>query len=123
MAMLIQFSDIQAAIFWNGALLLALILALFVQWSEIKRLSLDPLSSFVMIAAFNTALLVGSKLGAIDAVSWQGLFQDGAAIHDSGKTIMGGLLLALPVYFRESTPGEYPVQFRWGGVFRQGSNL
>ncbi|MCB9038159.1 MAG: hypothetical protein H6557_16205 [Lewinellaceae bacterium] len=56
----------EAAIFWNGAILLALILVLFVQWQEIKRLRLDLLSSFVVIAALNTIFLTGARLGAVD---------------------------------------------------------
>lgn len=99
MATHIQLSDLQAAIFWNGALLLALILAFFIQWLELKRLKLDLLSSFVVVAVFNVALVLGSRLGAIDLVNWKYLFWQGHGFHSPGKTVMGGLLLALPLFW------------------------
>ncbi|MCB9290531.1 MAG: prolipoprotein diacylglyceryl transferase [Lewinellaceae bacterium] len=94
----LQLSDLQAAIFWNSAIILAVVFALFIQWKEMKRLRLSLLLGFVVIAAVNTALVIGSRLGAIDMAGWQGLFHGGVLPHSSGKTILGGILLALPVY-------------------------
>src|SRR5690606_28791456 len=99
MNMFIQLSDWQAAILWNGAIALALLLMLFVQWKEIKRTGLDALSTFVAIAIFNTALLIGARLGAMDGAAWQTWWQGQAMSHNTGKSIFGGLLLALPVYW------------------------
>ncbi len=62
MPIAIHLSALQAAALWNSAILLALAVALFVQYLEIKRLKLDVLSSFVVIAAVNAALLLGLAL-------------------------------------------------------------
>lgn len=94
----IQLSGLQAAVFWNSAIILAVVIALFIQWKEMKRLRLNLLLGFVVIAAINTALVIGSRLGAIDLSGWQHFFHGGGLSPSSGKTILGGLLLALPVY-------------------------
>jgi prolipoprotein diacylglyceryltransferase len=94
----IQLSALQSGIFWNAALFLAIVTAFVVQWSEIKRLGLHPLNSFVTIAAFYVALLIGSRLGAIGISEWKDIFLNGVHPH-TDKTILGGLLFALPVYW------------------------
>ena len=98
MLTIIQLSDLRAALFWNSAIILAVIVALFIQWKEMKRLRLNLVHGFVVIAAINTALVVGSRLGALDIAGWQSLFYGGPLPPSSGKTILGGLLLAIPVY-------------------------
>ncbi len=94
----IQLSALQSGIFWNAALFLAIVFAFAVQWAEIKRLGLHPLNSFVAIAAFYVALLIGSRLGAMGMSEWKDIFLNGSHPH-AGKTVLGGLLFALPMYW------------------------
>jgi prolipoprotein diacylglyceryltransferase len=99
MKALIQLTDPQAALFWNAAVITALILMLIIQWREIKRLGLEPLTAFVAIATFNAALLIGARLGALDLTDYRTLFSEGWPDHESGRSIFGGLLLALPLFW------------------------
>lgn len=99
MNVFIQLSELQAALFWNAALVLALVLVLFMQWSAIKAAGLDTLTAFVAIAVFNTALLTGARLGALEVADWQAWWNGQAMGHSGSKSLFAGLLFALPAYW------------------------
>lgn len=96
--MILQFTDLQAALAWNGALFLTLFLALLVQWREIRRRKLDPGASFLIIAIMAAAIIIGAKLVAIEAGAWASLLNGEWPQASSGKYHFGGILLFIPVY-------------------------
>ncbi len=94
----IHLTDLQAAIAWNVAILLAAILAFSLQWSEGRRRNFEPLAWLTVLAVTYAALLVGERAGAFTMTDWSGVLTSGSFPAHSGKTLLGGLVLAILAY-------------------------
>jgi hypothetical protein len=94
-----QFNDFESALVFNGAFIAGTLAAMYLQFREGKRKAY-PLATWVtVIAVFNGLLVAGSRLGGFSLADWATLFGKGIFPPHAEKTVMGGLLLALPVYF------------------------
>lgn len=91
--------DLTAALAWNLGLVLAAPLALLAQLKLARERGFTVIAALSVIAVLNTALIVGSRMGAWTVSDWQSVLQTGAMPELPGKTIMGGLLLAIGLFF------------------------
>ncbi len=94
----IHLTDLQAAIAWNAAILLAAIIALGFQWSEGHRRGFEPLTWLTVLAVTYAALILGERAGSFTAAGWYQLLTSGRFPLHGGKTILGSLILAIPVF-------------------------
>ena len=88
-----------AALAWNLGLLLAPPLAMLAQLKLARERGFTVIAALSVIAVVNTALVVGSRMGAWTGSDWQKVLQAGAMPELPGKTVMGGLLLAIGLFF------------------------
>jgi prolipoprotein diacylglyceryltransferase len=99
MKMTLQLTDLQAALFWNAALFLTLIVALLVQWLEFRRRKLDAGSSFLFAAMIAMTLILGARLAAVAPDAWLSFVRGNPLEFSGGKFHFGGILLLAPLYF------------------------
>lgn len=92
-------SDEFAALAWNLGLILAPLLAMVAQLKITKERGFSMVNTLAVIAVVNTALVVGSRLGAWTASDWHQVLHTGILPEFAGKTAMGGALLALGLFF------------------------
>jgi prolipoprotein diacylglyceryltransferase len=91
-------SDFQAAVVWNLGLMLAPVLALVFQWKFAKERHI-PIAIFLSVwAVVNAALVLGSRAGALTSADWYQVLIGGGLPVLPGKTVMGGMLLAMVVF-------------------------
>jgi len=91
--------DLTATWAWNIGLLLAPPLAMLAQLKAARERGFKVIAVLSVIAVVNTALVVGSRMGAWTVSDWQRVLQTGVLPELPGKTVMGGLLLALGLFF------------------------
>ncbi len=92
-------SDIDAALAWNLAIILAPALALVAQWKIARERQFNIVTVLTVIAILNTSLVLGSRLGAWTGQDWMNALMGDGFPALPGKTVMGGLMLMLLVYF------------------------
>lgn len=92
-------SDTTAAWAWNLGLAFAPVLALWAQLRLARERGLSPVLTMSVIAVMNTAIVLGSRLGAWSAADWNEALYSGNLPELPGKTAMGGLLLGLGLFF------------------------
>ncbi len=91
-------TDTQAAIVWNLGLILAPVLALVFQWKFARERQV-PIAIFLSVwAVVNSALVLGSRMGAWTAHDWQQVLSGNGLPELPGKTVLGGVLLAVLVF-------------------------
>ncbi len=92
-------TDVDAALAWNLAIIFAPLLALAAQWNLARERQFQMVTVLTVIAMVNTSIVLGSRLGAWTGNDWiQAL--SGAGLPDlPGKTVMGGLILMLLLYW------------------------
>jgi len=99
MHLTLHFSDWSAALFWNAAVVTALLAAFFIQLRAGIRRGFDPFAWTTVLAVVYVALLVGERVGAFALRDWAALFSGyGLPVHTE-KTALGGALIALPVFW------------------------
>lgn len=88
-------NDVQAAFVWNFAVVSAPVIALFFQGRIAKERQV-PIGIFLtVIAVINTALVLGARAGAWN---WRQIFFGEGIPDHPGKTILGGIVLAILVF-------------------------
>jgi prolipoprotein diacylglyceryltransferase len=92
-------SDELAALAWNLGLVLAPLLALLAQMKIAKERGFSTVTTLAVIAIVNTALVAGSRIGAWTTSDWHRVLHTGMLPEVPGKTAMGGVLLALGLFF------------------------
>ncbi len=92
-------SDIDAAWAWNLAIILAPALALIAQWKAARERQFPIVTVLTVVAILNTSLMIGSRLGAWTGSDWGRAFTGSGLPDLPGKTIMGGLVLLVIVYY------------------------
>lgn len=91
-------TDLDAAWAWNLGIIAAPVIALFAQWRMAKERNYSLVLSLTLIAILNTAIVLGSRLGAWSSADWLQALSGNGLPDLPGKTIMGGILLMLLVF-------------------------
>lgn len=91
-------TDLQAAIVWNLALVLAPALALLFQWKIAKERRVPTALFLITLAVMNCALVLGARAGAWNANDWLQILSGGGLPEHPGKTILGGVVLAIILF-------------------------
>ncbi len=91
-------TDAEAALAWNLGIILAPVFALIVQYKIAGERRLPIVLTLTVVAIINTTIVLGSRLGAWKGVDWVRALTGNGLPDLPGKTIMGGLVLALIVY-------------------------
>jgi len=91
--------DQMAALAWNLGLFLAPLLAMLAQLKAARERGFATIAVLSVIAVVNTAMVLGSRLGAWTTGDWGRVLQTGVLPELPGKTIMGGLMLAIGLFF------------------------
>ncbi len=92
-------SDVDAALAWNLAIILAPALALAAQWKVARERQFPIVTVLTVVAILNTSIVIGSRLGAWTGQDWVHALTGSGLPDLPGKTIMGGLVLLVLVYF------------------------
>lgn len=92
-------TDLDAALIWNLTIILAPVFALIAQWHLSRERQLPMVLTLTVGAILNTAIVLGSRLGAWDGADWLCALTGNGLPDLPGKTVMGGLVLMLLVYF------------------------
>ncbi|MFN0175901.1 MAG: prolipoprotein diacylglyceryl transferase family protein [Saprospiraceae bacterium] len=92
-------SDIDAALAWNLAIIMAPALALAAQWKAARERQFPIVTVLTVVAILNTSIVLGSRLGAWTGEDWMNALMGDGLPTLPGKTVMGGLVLMLLVYF------------------------
>ncbi|HLP92935.1 MAG TPA: prolipoprotein diacylglyceryl transferase family protein [Saprospiraceae bacterium] len=91
-------TNLEAAIVWNLAIMMAPALALLAEWQMARERQFQLTTVVTLIAIVNTSIVLGSRLGAWSGADWVRAL-GGQGLPDlPGKTVMGGLVLAILVY-------------------------
>lgn len=88
-----------SALAWNLGIILAPVLAMFAQLRMAKERGLPAAITLPVIAVSNTAMILGSRLGAWTLSDWSIAIGQGILPETQGKTIIGGLLLAIALFW------------------------
>lgn len=91
-------TNLEAALTWNLAIILAPALALVAQWKMTRERQFQLTTVVTVIAIINTCIVLGSRLGAWSGADWVRALSGQGLPDLPGKTVMGGLVLAILVY-------------------------
>lgn len=110
MEIVIQLTALQQAIIWNGSIITAVMFCFYLQSKEGKKFGLRPVSWLLFLSFVYIAFLLGARMGAWSWADWQDLIHLQELPPGRGRTIQGGLLLALPVILALSYLIKLPLR-------------
>lgn len=94
----IHLTDIQAAWAWNLAMILTPAVVLVAQWRFARERGIPLMTMLTLVAVLNTTLVLGARVLAWNGSDWHHLLTGGGLPDVSGKTALGGFVVAMVVY-------------------------